>query len=70
MADDISLEEKLRQFDVALDKLQRTVEAGGAVPDEMFNEFLMAAQEYRKDSNYRALLGSASDDSGPNCEER
>jgi hypothetical protein len=37
MADDISLEEKLRQFDVALDKLQRTVEAGGAVPDEMFN---------------------------------
>jgi hypothetical protein len=59
MADDISLEEKLRKFDVALDKLQRTVEAGGVVPDEIFSEFLMAAEEYRKDPEYRALLGSA-----------
>ena len=61
MADDISLEEKLRKFDMALDKLQRTVEAGGVVPDEIFNEFLMVAEEYRKDPEYRALLGCVSD---------
>jgi hypothetical protein len=57
MADDISLEGKLRKFDVALDKLQRMVEASGVVPDEMFNEFLEAAQAYRNDPEYKALLG-------------
>ena len=46
MAEDISLEEKLRKFDVALDKLQRTVEAGGVVPGEILDEFLMAAENY------------------------
>jgi hypothetical protein len=58
MADDISLEEKLQRFDVALDKLGRTVEAGGVVPDEMFNEFLEAAQAFRNDPEYKALLGT------------
>jgi hypothetical protein len=61
MADDISLEEKLQRFDVALDLLQRTVEAGGVVPDEIFNDFLDAAEEFRKDPQYRAVLGCVSD---------
>ncbi|MGB8800719.1 MAG: hypothetical protein WCC97_08530 [Candidatus Acidiferrales bacterium] len=59
MAEDITLDEKLRRFDVALDLLQQTIEAGGVVPDEIFNDFLVAAEEYRKDPEYRALLGSA-----------
>ena len=63
MADDISLEEKWRKFDVALDKLQRTVEAGRVVPDEIFNEFLMAAENYRSDMRYMARLGSTTNDS-------
>jgi len=61
MAEGITLDEKLRRFDAALNKLERTVEAGGVVPDEIFNEFLMAAEEYRKDPEYRALLGCVSD---------
>lgn len=63
MAEDITLDEKLRKFDVALGKLQRTVEASGVVPDEIFNEFLMAADNYRSDMRYKALLGSV----GNNC---
>jgi len=59
MADDMSLEEKLRKFDVALDKLQRMVKADSVVPDDVFNEFLMAAENYRSDMRYKALLGSA-----------
>jgi hypothetical protein len=58
MAEDFTLDEKLRRFDVALNKLQRTVEAGQVVPDEIFNEFLDAAQAYRTDPDYRALLGT------------
>jgi hypothetical protein len=58
MADDISREEKLRTFDVALDKFQRTVEAGRVAPDGIFSEFLMAAEDYRSDARYKALLGS------------
>jgi hypothetical protein len=61
MAEDITLEEKLRRFDAALDNLQRTVKAGAAVPDEIFSEFLVAAEEFRKDPEYRALLGCVSD---------
>ena len=57
MADDISLEEKLQRFDAALDKLQRTVEAGGVVPDETFAEFLAAGNDYRTDPRYDASLG-------------
>jgi hypothetical protein len=49
MAEDVTLEEKLQRFDAALNKLQRTVEAGAGVSDEIFNEFLEAAQAYRKD---------------------
>jgi hypothetical protein len=62
MAEDITLDEKFRGLDVALNKLQRTIEAGGVVPDEMFDEFLEAAQAYRADPEYRALLGSAGAD--------
>ena len=57
MAEDITLDEKLRRFDVALDLLQQTIEAGGVVPDEIFNEFLVAAEEYRSDARYKALWG-------------
>jgi hypothetical protein len=63
MADDITLEEKLRRFDAALEKLQRMVEADSVVPDEVFNEFLMAAENYRSDMRYKELLGSF----GNNC---
>jgi|BogFormECP03_OM2_1039629.scaffolds.fasta_scaffold00177_6 hypothetical protein len=59
MAEDITLDEKLRRFDVALDLLQQTIEAGGVVPDEIFNEFLVAAENYRSDARYKALSGSA-----------
>lgn len=61
MAEDITLDEKLRRFDVALNKLHITVEASASVPDEIVNEFLTAAEEYRKDPEYRALLGCVSD---------
>jgi hypothetical protein len=57
MAEDITLDEKFRRLDAALDELQRTVEAGGVVPDEIFNEFLTAAEEYRQDPEYRAAVG-------------
>ncbi len=57
MAEDIALEEKERRFDAALDKLQRTVEAGGGVLNETLDEFLDAANDYRKDPRYKALLG-------------
>ncbi len=59
MAEDITLDEKLRRFDAALDKLQRVVEADSVVPDDVFNEFLMAAENYRSDMRYKTLLGSA-----------
>ena len=36
MAKDITLDEKERRFDAALNKLQLTVEAGAGVPDEIF----------------------------------
>lgn len=57
MAEDITLEEKARRLDATLDKLQRTMETGGGGLNETVDEFLAAAQEYRTDSNYRALLG-------------
>jgi hypothetical protein len=63
MAEDITLKEKERRFDAALDQLQRTVEGGGVVPDEIVNEFLIAAQNHRSDTRYKALLGSAGKDS-------
>jgi hypothetical protein len=63
MAEDITLEEELQRFDAALDKLQRTVAAGGVVPDEIFDEFLEAAENYRSDMRYKALLGLGCDDS-------
>jgi hypothetical protein len=62
MAEDTTLEEKERRFDEALDKLQRTVEAGGGVPNEIFNEFLVAADDYRRDMRYKGLLESARND--------
>jgi hypothetical protein len=34
------------------------VEAGAAVPDEIFDEFLEAAENDRTDTRYKALLGS------------
>ena len=58
MAEDITLDEKERRFDEALDKLQRTVEAGGGVLNETLDEFLEAAENYRGDMRYKALLGS------------
>jgi hypothetical protein len=66
MADGISLEEKLQRFDAALDKLARTVEAGGGVLNETLDEFLEAAGKYRSDARYKALLGSATNDSDSN----
>jgi hypothetical protein len=61
MAEDITFDEKLRRFDAAMDKLQRTIEAGGSGVNGMMDEFLEAAQAYRKDPEYRALLGCVSD---------
>jgi hypothetical protein len=66
MADDITLEEKERRFDAALDKLQRTVDAGGGVLNETLEEFLEAADNYRSDTRYKAMFGSASNDSDSN----
>jgi hypothetical protein len=63
MAEDIPLEEKERRFDATLNKLQRTVEAGGVVSNEIFNEFLVAAEKYRSGARYKALLGPAGNDS-------
>jgi hypothetical protein len=63
MIEDITLEEKLQRFDAALDKLQRMVEADGVVPDDVFNEFQTAAENYRSDMRYKAQLGSV----GDNC---
>jgi hypothetical protein len=63
MAEDITLEEKERRFDMALDKLQRTVDAGGVVLNETLDELLAAADDYRRDIQYKALLVSAGSDS-------
>jgi|HubBroStandDraft_2_1064218.scaffolds.fasta_scaffold1456697_1 hypothetical protein len=49
MAEDLALEENLRRFDAALTKLQRIGEAATGVPDKIFNEFLVAAESYRRD---------------------
>jgi hypothetical protein len=67
MAEDITLEEKLRRFDAALDKLQRMVEADSVVPEEVFNEFLMATEHYRSDMRYKALSGPAKNNSDSNA---
>jgi len=67
MAEDITLDEKLRRFNAALDKLQRTVEAGGGVLNETLDDFLEAAENYRSDVRYKALLGSAGNDSFSNA---
>ena len=56
MLEEIGLEEKERRFNDALDSLQRTVEAGRGVPDETLAQFLAAADDYRKDLLYKALL--------------
>jgi hypothetical protein len=66
MAEDIGLEEKLRRFDGALDKLRRTVKAGAGVLHETLDEFLEAAHNYRSDMRYKAMLGSARHDSDSN----
>jgi len=63
MAEDITLDEKVRRFESALDKLHQTVEAGAGVPDEIFNDFVVAAENYRSDTQFRALLGPAGCDS-------
>jgi hypothetical protein len=44
--------------------------AEGGMPGKTLDEFLEAAQGFRKDANYRALLGSASDDPDPDTVER
>jgi hypothetical protein len=62
MAEDITLEEKERRFDTALDKLQQTVDASGSVLNEMLDVFLEAADNYRIDKRYKALLGSGGND--------
>ncbi len=62
MADVIAFDERERRFDAALDKLQRMADAGGGVPDETMDEFLEAAQDYRRDTRYKALLGSTDND--------
>jgi hypothetical protein len=56
MAEEIALEEKERRFNEALDRLQRTVESGGAVSDQTFAEFLAAVDDYRNDLRYKASL--------------
>jgi hypothetical protein len=56
MIEEITLEEKEHRFNDALGRLQRTLEAGTGVPDEVFEEFLAAADDYRKDLRYKALL--------------
>jgi hypothetical protein len=59
MAEDITLEEKLHRFDAALNNLRLAVESDTVVSDEIFDEFLLAAQDDRRDMRYKALLGSA-----------
>lgn len=54
MIEEIPLEEKERRFNEALDRLQRTVDAGGGVPDGTLVELLAAAAAYRKDLRYKA----------------
>jgi hypothetical protein len=63
MAEESTVEEKLQRFDAALDKLQLTVELGAGVPHEILNQFLAAAEIYRSDMRYKALLGSAGSNS-------
>jgi hypothetical protein len=55
MIEEITLEEKERRFNEALDRLQRTVDAGGGVSDETMAEFLAAADDYRKDLSEYAV---------------
>jgi hypothetical protein len=59
----IAFDERLRRFDAALDNLQRTLDTGSGVPDEILNEFLEAAHDYRSDMQYMALLASTGNDS-------
>lgn len=54
MADDITLGEKERRFDEALNKLQRTVDAGIGVLVETLDEFLGAPDARRQDPRYKA----------------
>jgi hypothetical protein len=56
MIEEIPLQEKERRLNEALDRLQRTVDAAGGVPDETFAEFLAAADDYRKDLRHKASL--------------
>jgi hypothetical protein len=70
MAEAIAPDEKQRRFDAALDELQRTAEAGGVVPAEIFNEFLMAAQNDRSDTRYKTLLEAVGKDSDSGAVER
>jgi hypothetical protein len=63
MAEDITLDEEFRRLDVALDKLQRAVEARAGVSDNIFDDVLEAAQNYRSDTQYKALVVSADSDS-------
>jgi hypothetical protein len=63
MAENITLEEKERRLDAALDKSQRTLEAGGGVLNGTLDEILEAANGYRSDKQYKALLGADGEDS-------
>ncbi len=67
MADHITLAEKERRFDEALEKSQRTVEAGYDVAGETRNEFLEAAENDPSDMRYKALWGPANNDSDSNA---
>jgi hypothetical protein len=67
MANHITLTEKERRFDEALEKLQRTVEAGDGVAGETLNEFLEAAENHRRVMRYKALLAPANNDSDSNA---
>lgn len=56
MIEGIPLQEKERRLNEALERLQRTVDAGGGVPDETLAEFLAAADDYRKNLPHNASL--------------
>ena len=57
MAEDLTLDEKFRRLDAALDKLQQAMETGGGGLNETMDEFLEAAPAYRNDPDYKALMG-------------
>jgi len=63
VADDVTLDERERRFGAALDKLKRTVEARGGVPNETLDEFLKAVETDRCDKRYESLLGTAGSNS-------